>query len=244
MTPAKVFFVYLLLARQVAAWAPLSFPKDLRMDERTWRFPESTKILHDEGVVGPSPWHYMEELPSQPEPAQLRHSHAMASGSYMMEMRSRPHPAVLRHSDISAPYQDAERLWGVPSAEQKPLKDNIMIAPRLSDSERTWRFPKKSQIIGSEVRMEPQYLDAIGIWDEHVKALLVETKRHLPDWQGEDVINVLSQLDENAADFRPPEVKERVNSLYHQAQAHLPDFRQEQVSVDFDDMAPSPEYLL
>ena len=243
MTPIKVFFVFLFLSRQSAAWAPLSIPKDLRTDERTWRFPESTKTLHSEGIVGSPSWHYMDEPPSQPEPTQLRHSNVMASGSYMMEMRSPPNPAELRHSDVSDSYQGVERLWGIPSAKNAPLKDNIMIAPRLSDSDRTWRFPKKSQIISSEVPMGLQYLDAIGVSDEHVKTLFVETKRHLPDWENENVLNVLSKLDENASDFLPPELKESVTTLYYQAHTHLPDSQKERVPIDFDDMAPSPEYL-
>ena len=225
MTPTKVHFIFLLFAQQTAAWAPQYFPKQLRCEEQVWRFPDATKIQRNDATIEWSQGHYMDETCSRPEPTKLRHSNAMASADYMMEMRSLPSPGGLRHSDISAPYLDAERLWGAPRSEYKPLMDNIMIAPRLSDYERTWMFPKTSHIISSEVRVGTQVLDPFGISDEHVKTHFVETEHHLPDWKEDDVIKALSKLDENVSDFKPPETKEKVTLLFYQAQVHLPGFR-------------------
>lgn len=234
-----------LLVAPTIAWSPNFFPKNLRPEERMWRSPDPTMIRRvDNGLVGTPRGNYMDEMLVQPEPAtQLRRSDAVARDDYMMEMTIQPTQAELRHTGESAAYQDAERLWGLPPPPHKPLTDNVMIAPRLRDKERTWRFPKANQIVPSEVHVGPHFGSPVGVADEHVKTLLFETKKHLPDWVEEDVTQVLSEMEENSDDFQPPEVKEKVTSLFFRPQVHLPGTPQPRVVPDFDDMAPGPEYL-
>jgi len=248
----------LLLVPLVYSWAPQQLPSNLRSEERTWRFPESTQIRQDDSSVGSSPINYMSEMRSQPEPWQLRRSSAMASasGDYMTAMWSEPEPNALRQSDASAPYLDTERMWGFPSPARKPLTDNVLIAPKYSDLDRTWGFPASNKILQREVHLTSHLLDPMFIsdvpeehepvGDKHVKTLLFKAEKHLPDWKEADVTEVLSEMEENISDFEPPEAKEKAaTTLYYRSKAHLPDALEEKaVHLDFDDMAPGPEYLL
>jgi len=194
----------------------------------------------------------MGEMPSHPQTEQLRHSKAMASGEYMTEMRGVQNPANLRRSDMIAPYLNSERKWGIPMPSVGPLLDNVLISPAYSAQDRTWGFPKRNQIRQSEVHVRPEFLDPIfiaedhhAVSDEHVKTLLFETKKHLPDWQPEekeDVTAVLSRMEQDKADFQPPETKEKVTTLFYESQVHLPS-SEKNTKVDFDDMAPGPEFL-
>ena len=242
----------------VYSWAPQQVPNILRSEERTWRFPESTQIRQDDSLLvgSSSPGNYMSEMRSQPEPWQLRRSSALASsGDYMNAMWSAPEPNALRRSDASAPYSDVERSWGLPSPAHKPLTDNVLIAPKYSDLDRTWGFPASSRILQTEVHMSHHFLDPMfisdvpeeqqAVGDKHVKTLLFKAEKHLPDWKEADVTEVLSEMEDNISDFEPPEAKEeKATTLYYRSKAHLPDAPEEKVHLDFDDMAPGPEYLL